>query len=73
VIEVGFVGANSTYVLEHRFYVMGGRTLRVYIPGGPENEGAASPTFTVDVTQAPLPSLAPEPSSNSSEPPEGQS
>jgi hypothetical protein len=73
VIEVGFVGASSTYTLEHRFYVMGDRVLRVYIPGGPENEGAASPAFTVDVTPAPLPSLAPEPSGNSSEPPEGQS
>ena len=73
VIQVGFVGAGSTYVLHHRFYVPGDRTLRVFIPGGPENEGAASQTFTVDVTAAPLPALAPEPEANTSEPPEGQS
>jgi hypothetical protein len=73
VIQIGFVGAESTYVLQHRFYVPGQRTLRVFIPGGPENEGAASQTFTVDVTPAPLPALAAEPEGNSSEPPEGQS
>jgi hypothetical protein len=73
VIQIGFIGAGSTYVLQHRFYVLGDRVLRVFIPGGPENEGAASPTFTVDVTPAPLPALMPEPEGNSSEAPEGQS
>ncbi len=72
-IEIGYVGSTSTYVLEHRFYFVGTHVLRVYIPGGPENEGAASPVFTVQVTPAPLPSLTPEPSGNSSEPSEGQS
>jgi hypothetical protein len=72
-IEIGYLGATSTYLLEHRFYFVGPRVLRVYIPGGPENEGAASPTFTIGVTPAPLPSLTPEPSGNSSEPSEGQS
>jgi hypothetical protein len=72
-IEVGYVGPTSTYVLEHRFYFVGTRVLRVYIPGGPENEGSASPVFTVQVTPAPLPSLTPEPNGNSSEPSEGQS
>lgn len=73
VIQIGFLGAGSTYVLQHQFYVLGDRVLRVFIPGGPENEGAASSTFTVDVTPAPLPALTPEPEANSSEPPEGQS
>lgn len=73
VIQVGFLGAGSTYVLQHRFYVTGPRVLRVFIPGGPENEGAASQTFTVEVTPAPLPALTPEPEGNSSEAPEGQS
>lgn len=73
VVAIGFVGQSSTYALQHRFYVVGTRTLRVYIPGGPENEGAASQTVTVQVTPAPVPSLAPEPAGNTSEPPEGQS
>lgn len=73
VIEVGFLGASSTYTLQHRFYVVGSRTLRVYIPGGPENEGAVSQTFNVQVTAAPVPALSPEPTGNTSEPPEGQS
>lgn len=73
VIQVGFLDAGSTYVLQHRFYVTGNHTVRVFIPGGPENEGAASQTFTIDVTPAPLPALAGEPEGNSSEPPEGQS
>jgi hypothetical protein len=72
-IEIGYVGATSTYALEHRFYFVGTHVLRVYIPGGPENEGAASPVFTVQVTPAPLRSLTPEPSGNSSEPSEGRS
>ncbi|HEV7941691.1 MAG TPA: hypothetical protein VGP17_02675 [Solirubrobacteraceae bacterium] len=73
VIQIGFLGAGSTYDLQHRFYELGNRVLRVFIPGGPENEGAASPTFTVDVTPAPLPALMPEPEGNTSEAPEGQS
>lgn len=73
VIQIGFVGAGSTYVLAHRFYVPGDQTLRVVIPGGPQNEGAISQTFTVGVTPAPLPALAEEPEGNGSEPPEGQS
>lgn len=73
VIQIGFLGTGSTYTLQHRFYVVGSRTLRVYIPGGPENEGAVSQTFAVQVTAAPLPALAPEPAGNTDEPPEGQS
>lgn len=73
VIEIGFLGASSTYTLQHRFYFVGAHTLRVYIPGGPENEGAVSQTFSVQVTPAPLPALTPEPEGNTNEPPEGQS
>lgn len=43
------------------------------VTGGPENEGAASQTFTIQVTPVPVPLLAPEPAGNASEPPEGQS
>ena len=42
------------------------------IPGGPENEGASSPPFTITVTPALL-ALSPEPPDNSSLPAEGQS
>lgn len=73
VIGIGFLGTGSTYTLSHRFYVVGSRVLRVFIPGGPENEGAASQTFTIQVTPAPEPALAPEPEGNSSEPPTGES
>jgi hypothetical protein len=73
VIGIGFVGASSTYALTHRFYVAGSRVVRIYIPGGPENEGAASQPFTIAVTPAPAPSLVPEPEGNTGEAPEGQS
>lgn len=73
VIEVGFLGAGSTYELRHVFYVTGTRMVRIYIPGGPENEGAASQTFAIQVTPAPVHALGPERNGNGSEPPEGQS
>jgi hypothetical protein len=72
VIGIGFVGPTSTYTLTHRFYVVGSRVMRVFIPGGPENEGAASQTFTIQVTPAPEPALTPEPEGNTNEPPEGE-
>lgn len=72
VIGIGFVSQGSTYTLTHRFYVVGNRVVRVFIPGGPENEGAASQAFTIQVTPAPEPALTPEPEGNSSEAPEGE-
>ncbi len=51
----------------------GTKVFRVKIPGGPENEGAASPPFTITVTPAPAAALAPEAPGNSSLPGEGQS
>jgi hypothetical protein len=73
VVKVGFVGAGSTYSLVHTVYDAGTKVFRVKIPGGPENEGAASPAFTIVVTPAALSTLAPEAPDNSSLPPEGQS
>jgi hypothetical protein len=73
VVQVGFVGAGSTYSLVHMVYDPGTKVFRVKIPGGPENEGAASPPFTIVVTPAPAVALSPEAPSNSSLPAEGQS
>lgn len=72
VIQVSFVGAASTYSIVHQFYVPGTRVLRVSIPGGPENQGASSPPFTIQVTPAAPSALTPESPQNSTLPPEGQ-
>jgi hypothetical protein len=73
VIQVAFVGAGSAYSIVHRLYDPGVKMLRVFIPGGPENQGAASPPFTIIVTPAPASILTPELPGNSIFPPEGQS
>ncbi len=73
VIQVSFVGAGSTYSIVHRLYDPGVKVLRVFIPGGPENQGAASPPFAITVTPAPAASLTPEAPGNTTVPPEGQS
>jgi hypothetical protein len=73
VIQVSFVGAGSTYSIVHRLYAPGVKVLRVFIPGGPENQGAASPPLAITVTPAPASSLTPEAPGNSTLPPEGQS
>jgi hypothetical protein len=72
VIQVSFVGAGSTYSIVHRLYDPGVKVLRVFIPGGPENQGAASSPFAITVTPAPAASLTPEAPGNSTVPPEGQ-
>jgi hypothetical protein len=72
VVEIATVGAGSTYSISHRVYDTGSKVFRVYIPGGPENQGAASQPFTIEVTPAPASALTPEPQSNTSVPAEGQ-
>jgi hypothetical protein len=72
VVEIGTVGPGSAYVIAHVVYEAGAKVFRVRIPGGPENEGAVSQTFTVQVTPAPAGALTPEASGNSSMPAEGQ-
>jgi hypothetical protein len=72
VIQVAFVGAGSTYSIVHQLYVPGAKVLRVYIPGGPENQGAASAPFTIQVTPSAASALRPEAPQNSTFPPEGQ-
>jgi hypothetical protein len=73
VIQVGFVGAGSAYSIVHQLYDPGTKVLRVYIPGGPENQGAASRPFSIQVTPAPASTLMSESPENSTLPPEGQS
>ena len=72
VVEVGTVTAGSVYSIAHTVYEVGAKVFRVKIPGGPENEGAASPPFTISVTPAPAVALTPEGPGNSSFPAEGQ-
>jgi hypothetical protein len=73
VIQVVFVGAGSSYSIVHQLYVPGTKVLRVYIPGGPENQGAASVPFTIQVTPAAASTLTPESPQNATLPPNGQS
>jgi hypothetical protein len=72
VVEVATVGAGSTYSIAHTVYAPGTKVFRVRIPGGPENEGAASAPFTIQVTPAPASSLPPEGPGNSGLPAEGE-
>jgi hypothetical protein len=71
VVQVGLVNSDSTYSIAHRVYDAGTKVLRVYIPGGPENEGAASAPFTIVVTPGPASALSPEAPGNSALPAEG--
>jgi hypothetical protein len=73
VIQLSFVGAGSSYTIVHRFYDAGTKVLRIYIPGGPENQGAASQSLTVQVNPTSASTLVPETPENTSVPPEGQS
>lgn len=73
VIEVTTVGSGSTYSIEHKFFDAGTKTVRVFIPGGPENQGAASAPFTIQVNPGAASSLTPEAPGNSTAPTEGKS
>jgi hypothetical protein len=71
VVQVGRVMAGSVYSIAHTVYVPGTKVFRVMIPGGPENEGAASQPFVVNVTPAPASALKQEGPGNTSLPAEG--
>jgi hypothetical protein len=73
VVEVTTVGAGSAYTIAHTVFSPGTEVFRVRIPGGPENEGAASMPFTIQVTPAPASSLTQEAPGNSTQPAEGES
>ena len=72
VVQLATVSSGSTYSIVHTVYDPGTKVFRVKIPGGPENEGAASPPFTVVVAPAPAAALSQEAPGNSSGPAEGQ-
>lgn len=72
VVQVALVGSGSGYSITHRFYDTGTKVVRVFIPGGPENQGAASQPFTITVAPAPAATLTPDSGANSSQPPAGQ-
>ncbi|HEY5198039.1 MAG TPA: hypothetical protein VIJ51_13545 [Solirubrobacteraceae bacterium] len=44
------VGANSSYSISRAFYDSGTKVMRVLIPGGPDNQGAATAPVTITVT-----------------------
>jgi hypothetical protein len=73
VVQVATVGADGKYSITHTIYntTFSQRKFRVKVPGDPQNQGIASPLFSVAVTAAPGP-IAPESSANSSQPHEGQ-
>lgn len=73
VIAVGQVGAGSVYSIGRSLYDPGTKVLRVFVPGGPENQGTASQPFAITVTPAPASALPVEPPEGPTFPPEGQS
>jgi hypothetical protein len=72
VVQVAVVGAGSAYSIAHTVYEPGVKVFRLYIPGGPDNEGAASAPFTVNVLRAPAARLSPEAPGNSTQPSQGE-
>lgn len=73
VIQVAYIEPGSIYSIAHRLYDPGAKVLRVYIPGGPENQGVASQPFMIQVNPTLASMLTPEASENTTLPSEGQS
>lgn len=71
VVQVATLSAQSTFSIAYQVFGTGSQVFRIYVPGGPENEGAASSPFTVQVTPAPAATLKPEAPGNSTVPSEG--
>ena len=72
VVEVSTLSTGSTYTIAHTVYTTGTSVFRVRIPGDPQNGGAVSQPFTIDVTPASASTLPPEAPGNSTLPPEGE-
>ncbi|HXB65082.1 MAG TPA: hypothetical protein VNV42_09445 [Solirubrobacteraceae bacterium] len=70
VVRVGSVTPEATFSIPYQVFGVGSEVFRVYIPGGPDNGGTASQTFTIDVSPAPAVALKEAPN-NSSTPAEG--
>jgi hypothetical protein len=64
IVDVGFETDEATFSIPYQPYAIGTDVFRIYVPGGPENGGAASEPFTVQVTQAPARKLTAEAPSN---------
>jgi hypothetical protein len=50
-VQVALVGSGSTYSITRRLSAPGTKVFRVFIPGGPRNQGAASNPFTITVNE----------------------
>ena len=59
VIALATIGSNSSYAITQTFFEAGSEVVRVKIPGGPDNQGAASAPFTITVKQVPAAALVP--------------
>ncbi|MGI8921838.1 MAG: hypothetical protein ACR2HD_09265 [Solirubrobacteraceae bacterium] len=51
-VQIGFVGAKSLYSITHRVIALGTGVghFRVFVPGGPENQGGASTSIAITIT-----------------------
>ena len=58
-IEVARINPDGSYTIAHQVFDPGTKNYRVYIPGGPENQGAGSQVFTITVTPASASTLPP--------------
>ncbi len=70
VVRVGRITPEATFSIPYQVFSVGNDVFRVYIPGGPDNGGAASQAFTINVSPAPAATLKESPG-NSSTPGEG--
>ena len=50
-------GNSGTYSITHVFFGFGKQVLRIKVPGDPDNEGAASTPFSIEVTPSPAAAL----------------
>jgi hypothetical protein len=71
VVQVGTVTPEATFSIPYQVFSVGTDVFRVYIPGGPDNGGAAGPEFTVHVSPGPAAALKAELPGNTSTPTEG--
>jgi hypothetical protein len=61
VIAVATVAADGTFSVSRALFAAGSAVLRIHVPGGPENAGASSSTFNIEITPAPPGTLHPVP------------
>jgi hypothetical protein len=71
VVQLGVVNPDSSFTIVHKVYDAGSKVFRIHIPGGPENQGAVSQLFDIQVTPGPAATLMPEAPGNSTLPAEG--